>query len=102
MSAVEALGRRLASEGVEELSLGFCPLAELDFESTSWLMRPQLRWLQRRCGTTDYCARLYEMKRQLGGEWRTRWLVTRTPQLLTPLLALLQLTGVDVLREAFG
>ena len=40
------------------------------------------------------------MKRELEGKWATRWLVTKTPQLVTPMLAFLELTGVPVWKLA--
>ncbi len=100
LATVQALAKRLAAEGIFELSLGFCPLAQLDVDNSSAVMRPQLRWLEKKYGQIDYLARLYEMKRELEGEWATRWLVTKTPQLVTPMLAFLELTGVPVWKLA--
>ena len=100
LATVQALATRLSAEGIRELSLGFCPLAQLDVPNSSAMMRPQLRWLQKRYSQIDYLARLYEMKRELKGQWATRWLVTRTPQLVTPMLAFLELTGVPVMQLA--
>jgi lysylphosphatidylglycerol synthetase-like protein (DUF2156 family) len=100
LATVQAIAARLAAEGVRELSLGFCPLSQLDITGSSALMRPQLRWLEGRYGNVDYVARLRGMKSELRGEWRSRWLVTRTPQLVTPFLAFLQLTGVEVWKFA--
>ncbi len=100
LAAVQAIAARLAVEGVRELSLGFCPLARLDLEGSSLLMRPQLRWMQKRFGQLDYLARLHAMKAEPNGRWEARYLVTRTPQLLTPMLSFLELTGVPVLQLA--
>ena len=109
LAAVQALAGRLLAEGVTELSLGFCPLARLDVDGSSAPMRPQLRWLARRYAGIDYFARLEGMKGQLGGTWKRRWLLTRSPQLVTPMLAFLELTGVplgqlvkDQLAEAWA
>ncbi len=100
LATVQALATRLAAEGIRELSLGFCPLAELDLSHSSAVMRPQLRWLQKRYAKIDYLSRLFQMKRELAGQWATRWLVTRTPQLVTPMLAFLELTGVPLWQLA--
>jgi len=105
MAVVHALATQLREEGVRELSLGFCPLAELDLENTSAVLRPQLKWLAKQAEGADYFKRLREMKSQFNGRWVRRWLVTRSPQLLTPLLSFLKLTGVPVgawLREQLG
>jgi hypothetical protein len=40
------------------------------------------------------------MKQQFPGRWERRWLVTRTPQLVTPMLAFLKFTGVPVWQLA--
>ncbi len=100
LATVQAIATRLAAEGVRELSLGFCPLARLDLEGSSTVMRPQLRWMEKRFAQIDYLARLFEMKSSLAGSWEPRWLLTRTPQLLTPMLSFLELTGVPVLKLA--
>lgn len=105
MAVVHALATQLREEGVGELSLGFCPLAELDLENTSAVLRPQLKWLAKQASGADYFKRLREMKSQFNGRWVRRWLVTRSPQLVTPLLSFLKLTGVPVgtwLREQLG
>jgi lysylphosphatidylglycerol synthetase-like protein (DUF2156 family) len=105
MAVVHALAMTLKAEGVRELSLGFCPLAELDLENTSPVLRPQLKWLAGKAEGADYFKRLREMKSQFNGRWVRRWLVTRSPLLVTPLLSFLKLTGVPVgawLKEQLG
>lgn len=100
LATVNAIATRLAAENVAELSLGFCPLAQLDIAGSSTVMRPQLRWMEKQYAQTDYLARLHQMKSELRGDWKSRWLVTRTPQLVTPFLAFLELTGVEVWKLA--
>lgn len=100
LAAVQAIADRLKAEGVRELSLGFCPLARLDLDGSSLVMRPQLKWMQKKFGQLDYLARLCDMKSEPNGRWASRYLVTRTPQLLTPMLSFLELTGVPVLQLA--
>jgi lysylphosphatidylglycerol synthetase-like protein (DUF2156 family) len=100
LATVQAIAARLAAEGIGELSLGFCPLAQLDYGRTSAVMRPQLRFMEKRYAQTDYLSRLHAMKSELDGRWASRWLVTRTPQLVTPFLAFLELTGVEVWKLA--
>jgi lysylphosphatidylglycerol synthetase-like protein (DUF2156 family) len=105
LAVVHALATRLKEEGVRELSLGFCPLTGLDLERTSPVLRPQLKWLAGKAEGADYFKRLREMKSQFNGRWVGRWLVTRSPQLATPLLSFLKLTGVPVgawLKEQLG
>ncbi|MFT3837479.1 MAG: phosphatidylglycerol lysyltransferase domain-containing protein [Myxococcaceae bacterium] len=105
MAVVHALAAQLREEGVRELSLGFCPMSELDLENTSPVLRPQLKWLAKQAEGAEYFKRLREMKGQFNGRWVRRWLVTRSPQLVTPLLSFLKLTGVPVgswLREQLG
>jgi lysylphosphatidylglycerol synthetase-like protein (DUF2156 family) len=105
MAVVYALAERLREEGVRELSLGFCPLTGLDLENSSPLFRPQLKWLAKQAEGADYFKRLREMKSQFNGRWERRWLVTRSPLLVTPLLSFLKLTGVPVgswLKEQLG
>jgi lysylphosphatidylglycerol synthetase-like protein (DUF2156 family) len=100
LAVVHALAGLLQAEGVHRLSLGFCPLRELDIERSSAPMRPQLRYLARHYAAAPYLERLHTMKSAFGGAWASRWLVGRSPQLLTPFLALLELSGASVLELA--
>ena len=101
LATVEALSRELLSEGVGELSLGFCPLSQLDLSTASAILRPELRYLEKTCARSDYFTRLFAMKSQFAGRWQPRFLVSTVPLLTPHVLALISLMGVPV-REVFA
>ncbi|MBL8949212.1 MAG: DUF2156 domain-containing protein [Myxococcaceae bacterium] len=95
-SAVAMLAERLAATGARELSLGFCPLAELDAAGCSPLLSAQARWLAKRFAEVPYLARLREMKSAFPGAMPQRYFVGASPLVATTVLSLLRACGVPL------
>lgn len=108
-SVVARLVAMLKAEGIEQFSLGFCPLVDVDVEGCSpWLSR-QVQWLEKKYGNIDYLARLREMKSVFPGLTPQRYFVTPSPWLVTTVLAFTLASGVPsgvliegIIRRAFS
>ncbi len=104
-SAVAMLGSMLKAEGIEQFSLGFCPLVDVNVEGCSpWLSR-QVQWMEQKCATIEYLARLREMKEVFPGHSPQRYFVTPSPWVATTVLALTLASGVPIsgiVRRAFS
>jgi lysylphosphatidylglycerol synthetase-like protein (DUF2156 family) len=94
------LAERLRNEGARELSLGWCPLVDIDLEGALPILARQVRWMQQRFLHVKYLARLQEMKAAFAGHTVQRYLVTSTalgPALGPALvLALVRASGVPL------
>jgi len=104
-SAVSMLGSLLKAEGLQQFSLGFCPLVEVNVEGCSpWLSR-QMQWLEQKCANIEYLARLREMKEAFPGLSPQRYFVTPSSLAVTAVLALIQASGVPftgIIRRALS
>jgi lysylphosphatidylglycerol synthetase-like protein (DUF2156 family) len=76
LACVALLTETLGCEGVEELSLGFVPLAEVN-GALPWWMRWQLGLLRRIGRTSKYLCGLARIKHVFGGVRVPRYLLTR-------------------------
>lgn len=104
-SAVATLASRLRAEGLQQLSLGFCPLVEVDTEGCSPVLARQVRWMERQLAGIEYLARLREMKEAFPGLKPQRYFVTPSPWAVTTLLALLRACRVPfsgILRRSLS
>jgi lysylphosphatidylglycerol synthetase-like protein (DUF2156 family) len=104
-SAVSTLASRLREEGIRQLSLGFCPLVDVDTEGCSPVLARQVKWMERQLAGVEYLARLREMKEAFAGLAPQRYFVTPSPWAASTLLALLRacrvpLTGI--VRRTFS
>jgi lysylphosphatidylglycerol synthetase-like protein (DUF2156 family) len=93
-SSVATLASLLRGQGVGQLSLGFCPLVGVDTEGCSPVLARQVRWMERRCATIEYIARLREIKDAFPGLTPQRYFVTPSPWVASTVLALLSACGV--------
>ncbi len=95
-SVVAKLVSLLKAEGLEQFSLGFCPLVDVNVEGCSpWLSR-QVQWMERQCADIDYLARLREMKEVFPGVTPQRYFVTPSRWVATTVLAFLLASGVPI------
>ncbi|HYI00639.1 phosphatidylglycerol lysyltransferase domain-containing protein [Hyalangium sp.] len=104
-SAVAMLSARLRGEGVQQLSLGFCPLVDVDTEGCSPVLARQVRWMERQLSGIEYLTRLRELKEAFPGLTPQRYFVTPSPWAVTTLLALLRACRVpfrEILRRSFS
>ncbi|MDY7225584.1 phosphatidylglycerol lysyltransferase domain-containing protein [Hyalangium rubrum] len=104
-SAVATLASRLRAEGVRQLSLGFCPLVDVDTEGCSPVLARQVRWLERQLAGVGYLARLREIKGEFPGLTPQRYFVTPSPLAVTTLVALLRACRVpfsEILRRSIS
>ncbi len=95
-SAVARLAELLRGEGIGELSLGFCPLVEVDTRPGSPWLTAQLGWMERRLSGIDYLARLKELKDAFAGATVQRYLLSPTRLAAPALLVLLRACGVPL------
>ncbi len=103
-SAVSTLASLLREEGLRQLSLGFCPLVDVDTEGCSPVLARQVRWMERQLAGIEYLARLRAMKEAFPGLTPQRYFVTPSPWAVTTLLALLRACRVPftgILRRTF-
>lgn len=96
-SAVAGLAELLRSEGRRELSLGFCPLVDVDTRGCSPPLSRQVRWMERRFGEVAYLARLREMKGAFSGLTPQRYLVSPSRWVAPAVLAVVRACGVPLL-----
>jgi lysylphosphatidylglycerol synthetase-like protein (DUF2156 family) len=104
-STVATLAARLREEGIGQLSLGFCPLADVDPAGCSPALSRQVQWMERRLAGVGYLARLREMKGAFPGLTPQRYFVTPSAWAVTTLLALLRACRVpftEILRRSFS
>lgn len=98
-AAVATLAAELRAEGVEELSLGYCPLYRAQTEASlprSRALDWQIDWLGRHLAEVPYVQRLRQQKSAFPGEERQRYLVSPLRDAARPFLALLSATGVSL------
>jgi lysylphosphatidylglycerol synthetase-like protein (DUF2156 family) len=104
-SAVTMLASKLKAEGIEQFSLGFCPLVDVNVDGCSpWLSR-QMSWLEQKYANIEYFARLREIKEAFPGLSPQRYFVTPSPWAVTAVLALIKASGVPftgIIRRAFS
>ena len=105
-AAVDALCQQLSSEGVAELSLGFCPLHQTQAEAahepdgaaampiTSRSLSAQVAWLERQLAAVPYVQRLRELKMSLPGRSCPRYFVSPWPLVVPAFVALMGACGV--------
>lgn len=96
-SAVAGLVGLLQGEGRRELSLGFCPLVEVDTHGCSPPLARQVRWMERRFGEVAYLARLRELKEAFPGLTPQRYFVTPSRWVAPAVLAVVRACGVPLL-----
>lgn len=95
-SAVSMLSAQLRSEGVRELSLGFCPLVNADTSTFSPTLGKQVRWMEQKFATVPYLARLREMKAAFAGQTPQRYFVAPSPFVVTTVVAFLRACRVPL------
>ncbi len=110
-AVVDALCRELQQQGIDELSLGFCPLhqtqgsaiggSEEPTLSGSSLLAAQLDWLEKHLSAVPYVQRLRELKTSLPGVSCPRYFVSFSALALPAFVALMGACGVR-LRSLVG
>jgi lysylphosphatidylglycerol synthetase-like protein (DUF2156 family) len=95
-ATVATLAARLRAEGVRQLSLGLCPLTNVETEARSSTLGAQVRWMERRFSAVAYLARLRELKDAFGGHTAQRWFVTPSRWAPATLLAVVRACGVPL------
>lgn len=105
-AAVDALCQQLSTEGVADLSLGFCPLHQTQVEdpheagdtsllpSTSPILSAQVAWLERQLAAVPYVQRLRDLKMSLPGRSCRRYFVGPSPLFVPAFVALMGACGV--------
>lgn len=96
-STVAKLVSLLRTEGIPQLSLGFCPLVQVDPEGCSIELSRQVQWMERKLANVEYLARLRAIKEVFPGQTPQRYFVTQSSWALTTLLAFLRATRVPFL-----
>lgn len=98
-AAVAALADALRKDGVEELSLGYCPLFRAETPDTlprSRALDWQIGWLSTHLAEVPYVERLQKQKSAFPGEERQRYMVSPLRDAARPFLALMNATGVSL------
>jgi lysylphosphatidylglycerol synthetase-like protein (DUF2156 family) len=106
-SAVSKLVEQLRAEGVGQLSLGFCPMTdvEIDTDGSSGVLGVQVRWLERQLARVGYFARLRELKEAFPGSSPQRYFVSPSPSVPSIVLAFLRASRVPfapIIRRMFS
>lgn len=101
LSCVSKLSRILEDEGVE-LSLGFCPLSEVSTQyDNSALLSWQVQKISHYLGKSDYASRLYQLKKQIPGESKSRYFASHSRNGVGALNALFLASGVKLSKALF-
>lgn len=104
-SVVASLMSTLQQEGIAQLSLGYCPLTQVDPEGCAPILSRQITWMAQKLVDNEYLSRLRALKEVFPGDTPQRYFVTQSPWAITTLLAFLRATRVPlwgIVREAFA